>query len=306
MEEQDVDQDLILDAEFRNSKGAVVAKPVVEGLVADTHCHLDMLARPGLALARCSASNVQLVVTVVETSENAEHVYDMLAEWLGDAMMLLDSWRMGAILPTCKVVAGCHPQLSASYDADVEKITRLCARHPLTVAIGEVGLDYYYDEAPHDVQARVFRKQIEIANEAGKPIVMHIRDAHDDALKILEKDGIPEAGALLHCFTNDYDTLQPFLELGCYVAFGGALTFGKSDAIREAARRAPLDRIVTETDSPYMSPVPLRGTPCSPENTVFTADFLAKTREVAAEDRPAFFDAIYKNAFDVFHLESYI
>ncbi len=302
----DVDQELILDAQFRNSKGQVVQKPAVEGLVADTHCHLDMLPRPGLALARCSASNVQLVVTVGDTSENAGHNYDMLAEWLADASMLLDSWGLDAILPMCKVIAGCHPQRSAFYDQDVENVTRMCARHPLTVAIGEIGLDYYYDEAPHEMQASVFKKQIEIANEVGKPIVMHIRDAHDDALKILEKEGVPEAGALLHCFTNDYATLQPFLEMGCYVAFGGALTFGKSDAIRDAAVRAPLDRIVTETDSPYMSPTPLRGTPCSPENTVFTADFLANTRSVPAECRPAFFDAIYSNAFNLFRLERYM
>ena len=303
---QDIDQDLILDTEFRNSKGQVVPKPQIQGLVADTHCHLDMLSRPGLALARCSASNVQLVVTVGETSESAEHNYDMLAEWLADASMLLDNWGLDAILPACKVVAGCHPQRSAFYNQDVEHVTKICAQHPLTVAIGEIGLDYYYDEAPHEVQADVFKKQIEIANEVNKPIVMHIRDAHDDALKILESEGLPQAGALLHCFTSDYATLKPFLELGCYVAFGGALTFGKSDAIRYAAKRAPLDRIVTETDSPYMSPTPLRGTPCSPENTVFTADFLANTREVSEEDRPAFFESIYNNAFNVFNIERYM
>lgn len=300
------DDELILDTKFRNSKGAVVEAPVIEGMVADTHCHLNMLSRPGLALARCSVHGVYMVVTVTDTSENVAVTYDMLADWMADASMIMDDWGIYGILPTCKVIAGCHPQRAEYYTDELDRTTRQCARHPLTVAIGEIGLDYHYDMAPHEVQADVFRRQIEIANEVGKPIVMHIRDAHDDALKILVEEGVPTAGALLHCFTGDWETLAPFLDLGCYVAFGGALTFSRSDDIREAAAKAPLDRIVTETDSPYMSPVPLRGTSCSPENTVFTADCLARTRNVPEDQREEFFNTVYKNAFDMFNLECII
>lgn len=300
------DDELILDTRFRNSKGTVVEAPSIEGMVADTHCHLDMLSRPGLALARCSVHGVYLVVTVADTTDNVTVTYDMLADWMADASMIMDSWGIYGILPTCKIVAGCHPQRAGLYTKDMDQLTRQCARHPLTVAIGEIGLDYHYDNAPHDVQADVFKRQIAIANEVGKPIVMHIRDAYDDALKILVQEGMPAAGALLHCFTGNQDTLQPFLDMGCYVAFGGALTFNRSEDIRKAAATAPLDRIVTETDSPYMSPVPLRGTPCSPENTIFTADCLARTREVPKEDREGFFNTVYKNAFDVFNLECII
>ncbi len=296
---------------FRNSKGKVKDAPVIEGLVADTHCHLDMLQNPELALARCAYHNVTYVVTCVESSQQPQTTYDMLAQWLAEADGILDSWGSRALLPHCNVVAGCHPQLSLNYDKEVESITRACAMHPLTVAIGEIGLDYYYDNAPHDVQKDVFKRQIELAKQVDKPILMHIRDfegtdAHDEALEILKSEGVPPAGAILHCFTNGPEVMRQYLDLGCYIAFGGAVTFAHSDLIRQSALEAPLNRIITETDSPYMAPVPLRGTPCSPEDTVFTVDFLANLRGVSEEDRPGFFATLYQNAHDVFHIESHM
>lgn len=301
---------IVLDHLFRNSKGAVVEAPKLEGPVADTHCHLDMLERPGLSLARCAYNNVNFVVTVVESSETPQHTYDMLAEWLGEASAFLDQWDVYAPLPTCRIVAGCHPQKASDYDKEVAAVTRMCAQHPLTSAIGEIGLDYYYDMAPHKVQADVFRRQIALAHELGKPIVMHIRDsqdttdAHDEALQILLSEGVPAQGALLHCFTSDWQVMQPYLDEGCYVAFGGALTFAKSDDIRLAAAKAPEERILTETDSPYMSPVPLRGTVCAPENTVFTAQTLAQVRGVDPQQRGEFYNLLFQNALRFYHVDA--
>ena len=294
---------MFMDSKFRNSKGKVVDPPVLEGRIADTHCHLDMLDNPGLVLARCAYNNVMFLGTVVETSENPMNTYDLLADWLGEAVMHLDSWGSSGLLPTCKVIAGCHPQLSANYTKETDSITRRCAAHPLTVAIGEIGLDYHYDNAPHEVQIDVFKRQLQLAKEVDKPVAMHIRDAHDDALKVLQAEGIPKKGALVHCFTNDFETLQPFLEMGCYVAFGGALTFNNGQDIREAAARVPLNRIVTETDSPYMAPVPLRGTICTPDQVIFTANTLAQVRGVQQQDRAQFYETIYQNALNIYHVE---
>jgi TatD DNase family protein len=131
-------------------------------------------------------------------------------------------------------------------------------------------LDYHYDFSPRDQQREIFARQLQLANEAGLPVSLHVREAHDEALAILQRVGCPEAGVLLHCFNRDSATLRPFLELGCYVALGGPLTFKKSFDTRAAVTEVPLDRILTETDAPYMAPEPLRGTVCMPDQTLYT------------------------------------
>lgn len=296
------DDGIVIDELFRNSKGKVVEPPVIEGPIADTHCHLDMLQRADLALARCAYRGVSLVVTVTEATMSPELTYDSIAEWLGAAAGFLDQWGSHQLLPMCRIVAGCHPHEASHYDEGVEARLRGCLAHPLTVALGEIGLDYHYDLSPRDVQRDVFRRQLELADECGMPVVLHIREAHDDALQILREHGMPVAGALVHCFTADWATLEPFIEMGCYVAFGGALTFNNGDAIRDAARRAPLDRIVTETDAPYMAPAPLRGVVCSPEFTVFTANRLAEVRGIEPDQREEFFATLYRNAHAFYRL----
>ncbi len=294
------------DPMFRNSKGKIVEAPELNGVIADTHCHLDMLEHPELSLARCAYYNVMLVLTVVEATEEPQRTYDMLAEWLAEASAYLDKWDVKSLLPACRIVAGTHPHNASDFDDNVSNVVRTCAMHPLTVAIGEIGLDYHYDRSPRDVQREVFRRQINLAHELNKPIVLHVREAHDDALDILDAEGIPEAGALLHCFTSDWDTLQAFLDRDCYVAFGGALTFSNGEEIRDAAIKAPLNRILTETDSPFMSPAPLRGTVCSPENVVFTTKMLMDLRGIESKEADTFLDNIFKNAIEFFAIDTHI
>ena len=159
------------------------------------------------------------------------------------------------------------------------------------VGIGEVGLDYHYDNSPRDVQQQVFRRQIQLAHELGSTITLHMREAHDDGLRILKEEGVPKAGVLLHCFNLDYATLEPFLELGAMVAFGGPLTFKKADEVRDSAARCPLDRIITETDCPFMAPVPIRGSICEPASVIFVADVFRTLRE-----EPDALDQAYANA----------
>jgi TatD DNase family protein len=132
------------------------------------------------------------------------------------------------------------------------------------------------------------------------PVSLHLREAHDDGLRILREEGSPRAGALRHCFNRDFATLEPFLELGCHVAYGGPLTFKKGDDVRDAARRTPKNRIVTETDAPFMAPEPLRGTVCGPENTVFTAARLVELFDVEGREAVRLLTQFFENARNFF------
>ena len=162
--------------------------------------------------------------------------------------------------------------------------------------MGEIGTDYHYDLSPREDQERAFRAQVRIAKEAGLPVMLHIREAHDDALAIMRDEGWPEAGCILHCFTNDWGTLEPWIEAGCSVTFGGALTFNNGDAIRDAAARVPEMQLMVETDSPYMAPKPLRGEVCEPAMVVFTESALADVRGAEGEERLALFRRVLTNA----------
>lgn len=295
-------QEVYEDTLFRDSKGRIVKVPLIGVPVADTHAHLDMLQHPGLALARCAAVGVDFVVTITDPTEDAAATYAAIDTWRDDARGWLDVWAtqddtlQEKGVPHLRAAVGCHPHNAKAYTRDMECSLIALAGDPLTAAIGEIGLDYHYDLSPRDQQKDVFRRQIELAHRMDLPIALHLREAHDDGYAILRAEGIPLAGALLHCFNLDYDTLEPFLALGCHVAYGGPLTFKKSDEVRDAAARTPIERMMTETDAPFMAPEPLRGTVCGPEDTVFTADRLAATRVVPEQGREVFFSTIYENA----------
>ncbi len=180
-------------------------------------------------------------------------------------------------MPRVRIATGCHPHNAKHYDDALEATLRERAADPRTCAIGEVGLDFHYDFSPRDDQRMAFRRQVRVAKECGLPVILHVREAHDEAFSIMQDEGFPETGTLLHCFNLDWETLAPWVEAGCYVAFGGPLTFKKSDEVREAAARVPLERLVTETDAPYMTPEPMRGMVCGPDHVIFTAACMAET-----------------------------
>ena len=200
-------------------------------------------------------------------------------------------------VPWVKIAAGCHPHNAAHYDDALEEKLRAWLRKPNVAALGEIGLDYHYDFSPVDDQKRAFRAQLRLAKEAGLPVVLHVREAHADAWEIMQNEGIPEAGVLLHCFTDTWETLEPWVEAGCAVSFGGALTFGNADAIRDAAAQVPTAQLLLETDAPYMAPKPLRGQKCEPAQMVFTAERLCEVRGIDDEyARREFLFATHKNA----------
>ena len=288
------------DTEFRNSKEKQVPAPVLNCPVADSHAHLDMLHHPALALARCAAQGVDFVVSVTDPTEDPLYTYENLGKWKHEAQGLLDEWGLHAPIPHVRVIIGCHPHNASKYSQDVERTLIKRASNPLTAAIGEIGLDYHYDLSPRPVQREVFKRQLALANQMMLPVALHLREAHTDALSILKEEGMPLSGTLLHCFNLDYDTLKPFLDLGCHVAYGGPLTFKKSDDVRDAARQTPLDRILTETDSPFMAPEPLRGTINGPENTVFTAAKLVEVFGLEGREAANLLTQVFENARSFF------
>ncbi|WP_301173237.1 TatD family hydrolase [Brevibacillus nitrificans] len=156
-------------------------------------------------------------------------------------------------------VVGWHPQDAKDMtDAHLEWIEEL-SRHPKVVGLGEMGLDYYWDTSPKDVQADVFRKQIRLARKVDMPIIIHNRDAHQDVISILREEKAADVGGIMHCFSGSWETAKLALDMNFYISFGGPLTFKNAKQPKEVAAKVPLDRLLIETDSPYLTPHPFRG-----------------------------------------------
>lgn len=201
---------------------------------------------------------------------------------------------------------GCHPHNAQHYDDALEAVLRERLHDARVSALGEVGLDYHYDLSPREAQREAFRRQIRLAKEAGLPVVLHMREAHDDGFALLSEEGFPEAGTLLHCFNLDAAELARWVDAGCFIAFGGPLTFKKAEEVREAAKLVPADRLLTETDAPYMTPEPLRSTTCGPEHVAFTAAKLADVRgfeDLRTPARGEFLRQTYLNALGLLDRE---
>src|SRR5271170_4796274 len=180
---------------------------------------------------------------------------------------------------------GIHPHEAKDVtQAHLDELARL-AKHPKVIAWGEIGLDYYYDHSPRDVQERVFRDQMELARAAKLPIIIHCRDAWADCLKLLQEVWTPTGlGGILHCFTSTLADAQRGLDMGFMVSFTGNVTYPKAQAIRDVAKDLPLSNILIETDSPYLAPVPYRGKRNEPAYVAEVAKALASVRDLSVEE----------------------
>lgn len=253
-------------------------------MLVDSHCHLDF---PHLAeqmddvLVRAAESGVGLMVTICTRVRRFEQIL-AIAEAHENVY--------------CSI--GTHPHYAdEERDIPLEQIVKL-ADHPKVVAIGEAGLDYHYDKAPREDQERGFRTHITAARETGLPLVIHTRDADDDTARILEEEMAKgEFKAVLHCFTAGRDLAQKGVALGLYVSFSGVLTFKKSDELRATAAEIPLDRLLVETDAPYLAPEPMRGKKNEPAWVAHTASRLGEVKGVG---ETAIADATTENFFRLF------
>ena len=194
--------------------------------------------------------------------------------------------------------AGIHPhEAKLATDAHFAQLEEL-TRHPRILAIGEIGLDYYYDHSPRDIQAQVFRRQLDIARATKKPIVIHCRDAWADCLAILDSHWRSAGlGGFLHCFTGSLQEAQKGIEMGFLVSFTANITYPKNEPLRQTARQLPLDRILTETDSPYLAPQRVRGKRNEPAFVVEVAQTLASVRNSTAEEVAAATAANFRRFF---------
>lgn len=296
-----------------DSKGREVALPDFCGRrIADTHAHLDMLENPVQALVRASIAGVGLIATLVNVNEDFENAQANIESWQRQAQSILDQYSQEYVLsserektqtstqealtftvPELVIIAGAHPHEASTYTKDSEQKIRDLLDDPRTVGIGEVGLDFFYDHSPRDVQRKVYEQQLSLAIELNKPVCLHIRDAHDEAVDILRVVGIPEAGIILHCYNRGPEILEKFCEFNPYVSFAGPLTFKKAEDVRESALLVNDGRILTETDCPFMAPEPLRGQKCEPAFVAFTAERLAQVKGLNLSELA---DLSYSNA----------
>jgi len=229
--------------------------------LVDSHCHLNdpqFNADRDATIERAAGAGVECVMEI-DAPELAERYLCMYA------------------------TVGIHPHEAAKATGETVARIRDFAAHPKVLAIGEIGLDYHYDFSPRDVQQRIFRSQLELAAEFEKPIVIHTREAWDDTLALVEQvSGLPRGG-IMHCFTGDSTQARQALDMGFHLSFGGVLTFPKAESLREAARITPEDRLLIETDCPYLAPVPYRGKRNEPAFVVETARRLAEVRGTTVE-----------------------
>ncbi|MCI7735922.1 MAG: TatD family hydrolase [Clostridiales bacterium] len=179
---------------------------------------------------------------------------------------------------------GVHPHDAKTFtEDDVPVLTRWLTQEPKVRALGEIGLDYYYDLSPRDVQKEVFACQLELAYALGKPVILHIRDAHGDTIDILRahRDVLP--ACVVHCCSASWESAKMYLSLGCMISFAGPVTFKRSVNLQEVARNVPLDRLMIETDSPYLAPEPVRGRRNDPCNVAHICRFIAALRGMDAQ-----------------------
>ncbi len=232
-------------------------------MLIDSHCHLDYYTPeelPGV-LSRAAAAGVGRMVTI--------------------GTSLAQSERLPALIdphPALWCTVGVHPHNAAAEPVPTPATLAAMARHPRVIGIGESGLDYFYDKAPRDIQAENFRAHIRAARMAGVPLCIHARDADADIAMILKEERDREGGFdfLLHCFSSGRGLAEAALAMGGYLSFSGILTFPKSTELRDIARDVPHDRLLVETDAPYLAPVPYRGKRNEPSYVAHTARVLAE------------------------------
>ncbi len=253
-------------------------------MLIDTHCHLDFPdfeAERDAIIERARAAGVGQMITI---STRVKRFDTILA--------------IAEAYPNVFCSVGTHPHnADEELDITADDLVRLSA-HPKVVAIGEAGLDYFYDNAPRDAQVEGLRRHIAAARETGLPLVIHSRSADEDMAAILtEETGKGAFPFLLHCFSSGPELARISVELGGYVSFSGILTFPKSEELREIARTVPHDRMIVETDAPYLAPKPFRGKRNEPAYVAHTAEVLADTIGVSKDEVAAL---TTENAFRIF------
>jgi TatD DNase family protein len=254
-------------------------------MLVDSHCHLNF---PELAgdlnriLARMAENQVTHALCVSVTLEDFPAVLDL-------------AHRHANIYAS----VGIHPDSQGVREAETGELVRL-ATHPRVVAIGETGLDYYRLKGNLDWQRERFRRHIRAAQVSGKPLIIHTREAAADTIRLMQEEGADRAGGVMHCFTESWETAAAALDLGFHISFSGIVTFKNATALKEVARKVPLDRMLVETDCPYLAPVPHRGKLNEPAYVKHVAEEIARLRNLPLNEVAA---VTSRNFFNLFGIE---
>lgn len=251
----------------------------------DTHAHLDVkeFAEDWEEVVKRARENgVKYILTVSDTPVAC---YDAVA--------------IAEKTDDIYAAVGVHPHEAKKFTSDVETLLKHLAEREKVVAIGEIGLDYYYEHSPKEVQREVFRKQINIAREVGLPIIVHDRDAHADTLKILKEENAKEVGGVMHCYSGSLEMAEEIISLNFYISFGGPVTFKNAKKAPEVARNVPRDRLLVETDSPFLSPEPKRGRRNEPARVRYVAEKIAELRGETLQEVSQYTTANAKKLFKI-------
>lgn len=254
-------------------------------MLVDSHCHLNLLD--------LTSDDGDLNKVMLRASENGVKYFLNVCVSLADFPALL---RTAEAYPCVSVSVGSHPNEQHDIvDADV--LIKL-SDHPKVIAIGETGLDYFRSTGDLEWQRERFRAHIQAAKQIKKPLIIHTRDSKADTLNLMQEEQANLAGGVMHCFTEDWETAKKALDLGFYISFSGVVTFKNATVIQEVAKKVPLDRLLVETDSPYLAPVPYRGKPNEPSYVRHTAEYIARLRDIPIDE---FAEQTSMNFFQLFN-----
>lgn len=240
--------------------------------LVDSHCHLDCLTYneqwPNLAaiMAEARAANIDQMLCVCITLDNFE---SMCAQTESFEQVL---WSVGQ-----------HP-----CDVDQNKIDRerllALGQHQRVVALGETGLDYFHMKSPESTQKEAFAVHIDVAKRLNKPLIIHSRDAREDTIAVMRAEGASEVGGVMHCFTETWEMAKQALDCGFYISFSGIITFKNAEVLRDVVKKVPMDRLLIETDAPYLAPDPFRGKPNYPQYVCYVAEKVAELKQMSMEE----------------------
>ena len=245
--------------------------PVFRSLVMliDSHAHLEMPEfKKDLeaVIQRAKESGVEYVFTVGTEKEDWKRAIEIAESH-----------------PSIFAILGVHPHNAKEIDDQTYPMLRELCRNEKVKAYGEIGLDFFRNLSPHDLQLKRFREQIGLAKELGLPVVIHDREAHQETLEILKSEGAKDCGGIIHCFSGDYEMAKACMNMGFYISIPGSVTFKNAESFREVVKRIPLESLLIETDAPFLTPVPFRGKRNEPSYVRYTAQRVAEVKDISFE-----------------------
>lgn len=249
-------------------------------MLVDSHAHLLSLEDPPEAVSRAADEGVGKIISIGTGLESSLATIELSRKYRG-----------------VYVSVGIHPHSASAFSEEVMREIEGMVKDPKVVAVGETGLDYHYMNSPREDQIKSFEAHMELAKKHSLPFVVHVRDADSEMLEILRGMDLGANPGVIHCFSGDYEAARKYLDLGFFISFSGIVTFKRSEEVRDAAAKIPMERLLYETDSPYLAPVPERGKPNEPRNVIHVARLISKLRGLPLEE---FTSIVFENVTELF------